>query len=103
MRRLRYSKAANQDLNDIARFVRRDSGNPTTALEFINRLRSQCARLADLPGTLGRSRADIRPGSRSFAVGSYIIIFRYETKGVDILRIIERHRDVGAQFERDEE
>lgn len=98
MRRLRYSKAANHDFIDIARFVRRGSGNQQTAIDFVSALRSQCRRLAELPGTLGRPRTEIRPYARSFAIGSYVIIFRYETETVEILRVIERPRDVGALF-----
>ena len=100
MRRLLYSKAANQDLVDIARFVRHGSGSHQTAIEFVSVLRSQCRRLAELPGILGRSRPEIRPDARSFAARSYVIVFRYEDDVVEIIRLIERHRDIGAQFDK---
>lgn len=101
MRRLRYSKAANQDLVDIARFIRKSGGSQTTATAFISALRVQCRRLAELPGTLGRSRPDIRPDVRSFALRNYVLVFRYQDEAIDILRVIERHRDIGAQFDKE--
>jgi toxin ParE1/3/4 len=101
MRRLRYSKAANQDFIDIARFIQRSNGSQTTAIAFIAALRRQCRRLAELPGSLGRSRADIRPDARSFAYRNYVLVFRYQGEAVEILRVIERHRDIGAQFNED--
>jgi toxin ParE1/3/4 len=98
MRRLLYSKAASRDFVAIASYIRRGSGSPQTAVNFVDGLRLQCRRLAQLPGTLGRSRTDIRPDARSFPVKSYVIVFRYEGEAVEILRVIERHRDLSAQF-----
>ncbi|AUN31482.1 type II toxin-antitoxin system RelE/ParE family toxin [Niveispirillum cyanobacteriorum] len=72
------------------------AGVTKPALNFVQRLRAQCKKLAELPGTLGRPREEIRPGIRSFAYRGYVILFRYEDDGVCIIRIIEGHRDIDA-------
>lgn len=99
MRQLLYSRAADRDFIAIARFIRDGSGSRQAGTEFVNLLRQQCRRLAALPGTLGRARPELRPDMRSFAVRGYLIFFRYEGSAVEIVRIIERHRDLAAQFD----
>lgn len=54
-----------------------------------------------LPGTIGRPRAELRPDLRSFAFKGYLILFSYTADAVVIVNIIESHRDIGAQFEKD--
>lgn len=101
MRRLEYNQAAQEDLLGIARFIRASSGHRNVASAFAGTLRKQCEKIAMLPGTIGRPRAELRPDLRSFAFKGYLILFSYTADAVVIVNIIESHRDIGAQFEKD--
>lgn len=39
---------------------------------------------------------------RSFAFRGYVIFFRYEADAVEVVNILEGHRDVDAHFRSDE-
>lgn len=100
MRRVEYLPAAKRDITEIARFIRRSSGSREVAERFDEALRHQCSRLAELPGTLGRARPGL-DDIRSFAFREYLIFFRYARNDVlQIIRIIERHRDHVAQMDK---
>ena len=59
---------------------------------------SNAAKLASLPGTLGRPRPDIRPDLRSFPYKGYIIFFRYLPDVFEVVNILEGHRDLATYF-----
>lgn len=51
----------------------------------------------------GRLRPELHvPELRSFPVGNYVVFYLPLPDSVNIVRILERHRDVEAVFERDE-
>lgn len=83
----------------ILEFVARESGSVELADGFVGRLRAQCARLADLPGTLGRARPELHPDIRSIPCEGYVIFFRYVGEDVEIVDVLEGHRDIDAFFE----
>ncbi|MGO1078091.1 type II toxin-antitoxin system RelE/ParE family toxin [Inquilinus sp. CA228] len=94
MRRLRYLPAARRDLLDILTYIARQSGSLVLAQDFVARLRRQCRHLAQLPGTLGRARPELRPDIRSFPFGNYVIFFRYLDSAFEVVNILEGHRDI---------
>jgi toxin ParE1/3/4 len=47
---------------------------------------------------LGRARPELRHDVRSAAFKNYVIFFRYLEDAVEIIHIIEGHRDLGAIF-----
>ncbi len=47
---------------------------------------------------MGRSREDLLPGLRSFAVGSYIIFYRPVERGIEVARVLHGARDIPALF-----
>ncbi|WNJ89559.1 type II toxin-antitoxin system RelE/ParE family toxin [Bosea sp. 685] len=98
MRRLRYNDAARDDLLAIARYIRLSSGNSEIARSFVSSLRIQCEKIAALPGTIGRTRSELRSDLRSFAFKGYVILFRYVEDTVEVVNILERHRDIAAEF-----
>jgi len=51
-----------------------------------------------LPGTLGRPRSELRPNLRSFAFRGYVIFFRYQNDTLEVVNILERHRDIESYF-----
>jgi toxin ParE1/3/4 len=83
VRKLVYTASARHDIQEIAAFIADESSSRRIAEAFASRLRDRCARLAVLPGTLGRDRSELRPGLRSVAVGNYIILFRYGQDSVE--------------------
>src|SRR5438105_3440241 len=98
MYRLRYLDQATDDLLQIQRYIARESGSKKVASQFIKRLRQQCQNLAELPGTMGRARPEVRKDMRSIPYGNYVIFFRYNGDFLEILSISEGHRDVSELF-----
>lgn len=96
MRRLSYTKASTRDLADILSYLAEKAGYTKPALAFVRLLKAQCLKLAELPGSLGRPRDNLRPGIRSFAYRGYVILFQYGDDSLRIIRIIEGHRDIDA-------
>lgn len=99
MRGLVYTLAAKQDLLDILDYIAAESGNVVVGLRFTTQLRQQCSKLATLPGTLGRARPELRPDIRSFAFKGYVIFFRYAPDVLEVVNILEGHRDIESRFD----
>jgi len=96
--RLRFAAAAKNDLNSIAEYIADRSGSRVVATRFMRELRGKCDQLAAAPILMGRPRADLRPGLRSHAHKSYVIFFRYVGNVLEIMRVIESHRDIPPLF-----
>ena len=102
MARIRYTATARSDLGEIYRYIRKRSGSGETARRFVHELRSKCEQLAAAPIQMGRVRADLRPDLRSHPHKAYVIFFRYEGGVVEIVRVIESHRDIPPLFGSDD-
>lgn len=98
MRRLKYSLSVKNDFADIAEYIATETGSRTLAEDFIGKLKARCRKLAQLPGTLGRSRDELAPGLRSVAHKSYIIFFRYVDDTVEIVAVLNGMRDIESLF-----
>lgn len=101
MRELLYSTAAKRDIADITRYIARESANLATAMTFTDALDNHCRKLARLPGTLGRARPELRPDIRSTPYRGYVIFFRYAADRLEIVNILEGHRDAGSHLTAD--
>lgn len=102
MRTLRFTDSARQDIAHIYTFIERQSGSVDLAEGFARLLNQQCRKLAELPGTLGVARPDLRPDIRCFPFRGYLIFFRYlNDDTLEIVNILEGHRDVIAAFGKD--
>ena len=99
MARLRYLDSAKRDLVNTLRYITRESNSLAVAQQFVGSLRQKCRHLAELPGQMGRPRPELRPDIRSFAFRGYVIFFRYADDMLEIVNILEGHRDVDAHFE----
>lgn len=86
------------DLVNILEYITRQSGSLVVGRRFVGELRQKCRTLADLPGTLGRARPELRPDVRSAAFKGYVIFFRYVDERLEVVNIIEGHRDIDALF-----
>ncbi|MGN8114932.1 type II toxin-antitoxin system RelE/ParE family toxin [Labrys sp. 22185] len=100
MRRLVYSHAAVRDLIAIQDYISRESGSLMLGRRFAEQLRQQCRKLATLPGIFGRVRPELRPDLRSFTFRGYVIFLRYHSDRLEIVNIVEGHRDIEALFDR---
>jgi toxin ParE1/3/4 len=96
--RLRFLDQAKDDLVAIAVYIARASGSPELALRFTRRLRAKCAELARQPFTMGRPRPELGQDLRSYAFGRYVIFFRYRGETMEVVTILEGHRDIEAVF-----
>ena len=86
------------DLVGILEYTTRQSGSLIVGRRFVGELRQKCRTLADLPGTLGRARTELRPDIRSAAFKGYVIFFRYVDERFEVVNIIEGHRDIDELF-----
>ena len=92
MRRTRLTPSAKADLADLAAFIAGES--PTAALRVSRRLRAEMRRLARQPG-LGHRREDLADEAlRAWIVYSYLVIYRADTKPLQIVRVLHSSRDV---------
>jgi toxin ParE1/3/4 len=103
VRPLRYLAAARRDIAEIYAYIENRSGSAQAAERFVQRLRAQCRHLAELPTVLGRLRPELRPGFRTFPFSGYIIVLRYTTDALEIVNIVEGHRDIGAMFRKNDQ
>lgn len=98
MRRLVYLCSVRQDLLDVLTYVAKESGSVAVAQGFVAQLRGRCRALASKPGTLGRARPELHPEIRSLAHKGYVIFFRYVEDRLEVVNILEGHRDIDSYF-----
>lgn len=94
MRRLVYAKAAQRDLADISLYFFKQSGARETGRSFTAGIRAKCVHWAGLSAQVGRERPDFGAGARSVVLGNYIVVLRYAEDRLEVLRIVEGHRDL---------
>ena len=94
-RRYTLAPEAARDLVEIWRYLRRESGQETAGrVESV--IRSKFAYLAEFPRA-GHWRRDLTSADvRFFAVYSYLIVYRPESKPLEIVSILHGSRDVAA-------
>jgi plasmid stabilization system protein ParE len=95
------SLAARQDLLDIWDYIARDS------LKAADRVRDDLftamQRLAEMPN-MGHLREDlIDEPLRFWRVHSYLILYRFESKPIEIVRVLNASRDIEALLRHPEE
>lgn len=92
MAKVRYSKLAASDLYENSEFIARDK--PEAAYRWVETVEGVCQTLAANPG-MGQSRNSKNHGPcRSFTSGNYVIFFRANDDGVEIIRIVRGERDL---------
>jgi toxin ParE1/3/4 len=96
---LRYTRAAERDLIDIHAYIAERS--PASATRLLNRIDATCQMLAEQPG-LGSRRDYIREGMRLWTMGVYLILYRIQAEGVEIVRVVHGRRDLKRIFPPDE-
>lgn len=95
MPRLLVRPEAKSDLDEIWWYIAQD--NPNNADKFLDRIQETLLTLADHP-IMGISRDQIKNGIRSHIVGNYLIFYFPLQDGVDIIRVMNRVRDIESLF-----
>jgi toxin ParE1/3/4 len=98
-RALRYSAAAEQDLLDIHAHIALSS--PAAATRLLRTINAKCRMLAEQPG-LGARRDHIRQGMRLWTVGVYLVLYKIEAVGIEVVRVVHGRRDLSRVFPPDE-
>ena len=98
MPKLRWLPSAKTDLLSIHRYIVGESGSASIGDRFVRLLRNKCANLASLRATMGVSRPELGQDIRSFPFRGYVIFFRYKGGILEVINVIEGHRDFGSVF-----
>jgi toxin ParE1/3/4 len=96
--RLRFSAGAKDDLDSIAEYIARESGSRAVAERFARGLRDKCIDLARAPIQMGRARPELRRDLRSHPYRNYVIFFRYVGDVLEVVNVLEGHRDIATFF-----
>jgi plasmid stabilization system protein ParE len=92
MKRFILTPRARQDLNDIWDYIAND--NIEAADRVLDALDNAMIKLAKNPG-IGHRRDELTDKRHSFLlVYSYLIVYRHETKPLQIIRVLHAARDV---------
>lgn len=90
--KLRYTRLAKQDLNEIYLYIAQD--NPIRAIEFVERFRQHCGLLNMMPYR-GASRDDLQHGIRTLMFERRATIaYRVREDNVQIVRVFYAGRDL---------
>jgi toxin ParE1/3/4 len=95
----RLSQDARADLRAIWSFIAADSTR--AADRFIDRLGEKFVLLAARP-ELGRRLDELEPGIRRLPVGAYLIFYRHDARGIEIVRVLHGARNIEQLFGPDE-
>jgi len=94
----RRSAAAEHDLQTIAYHVAFIDRNPLAADQIIDDLIGAAERLAELStvSIMGTAAPELGNGIRLFHCQRWVIIFRYASHGIDVLRFVDGKQDYMA-------
>lgn len=85
---------AQLDLIEIWTYIADD--NEAAADRLLRRIDSTLHMLAGTP-LAGRARPELRPEIRSFPVGNYVIFYTAQPNAIDVVRVLNRYRDIGEE------
>lgn len=95
MSRALRSDLAESDLLEIWLFIAQD--NPSAADRFLDLIDEKIVLLADFP-EMGRRRDELSIDLRSFPIGRYVIFYRQNKDGVEVVRVLSAYRDLNPIF-----
>jgi toxin ParE1/3/4 len=95
MSRPYFSPSSLKDLQQILEYIARDK--PGAALRHVERLEAECWMLAKNP-EMGTLHNDLLPNLRAWSVGRYVVFFRPESDGIDVVRVVHGARDFPSLF-----
>ena len=98
MPRIIRSAEAQTDVDEIARYIARDSVD--AALRWLDSVDGQLKTLAQFPG-VGPAREELGAGLRSCPFGNYLIIYRaVKGGGIEAVRVLHGARNLRRIFRR---
>ena len=89
------SPEAEQDLIDIWLYIAEDQ--PVNADHFLERLQEKAQKLAEFTD-LGVDRLDLAPDLKSFPVDRYVLYYRPNDHGIELVRVLHGSRDTNLIF-----
>jgi len=92
---LRTSQAET-DLLEIWVYIGQES-SMETADRVLGTIDQKCQALAEQPG-IGRRRDELAPGLQSLPVGSYVVFYRAQDEGIEVIRVLHGARDIDTVF-----
>ncbi|GJD22028.1 plasmid stabilization system [Rivularia sp. IAM M-261] len=95
MKQHTISPQANQDLEEIIDYF--TIRNVDAGERFIDEFNKKCRYLANFPN-MGRSYADIKNYLRGVPLDGYIILYRINDNGIEILHVVSGYRDLKSLF-----
>jgi len=89
---------AKEDIANIADYIAEESKSKRIGKAFARRIYDKCKEFASIKGTIGVERPELRAGLRSHPFGNYVIFFMYNDNNLEVVTIIEGHRDIDTLF-----
>ncbi|ALK10395.1 type II toxin-antitoxin system RelE/ParE family toxin [Blastochloris viridis] len=83
---------ARLDLIEAWSYVAGDS--ETAADRLLERIERALAMLSENPFA-GRARPELAADLRSFPVGNYVLFYRPQRSGIELVRVLSGYRDIG--------
>lgn len=89
------SPEAEQDLIEIWLYIAED--NPVNADLFLDRLEGKALKLAEF-AEIGVDQPELSPELKSFPVDRYVLYYRKNKNGVELVRVLHSARDIHSAF-----
>ena len=98
MAKIRYSKSAIRDLEEIGDYIADTLKSPIAALNTVDKIQDAVDRLASFPqiGSPLSTKVNVESDYRFLVCGNYLVFYRGETDSVYIDRILYGRRDYMA-------
>ena len=95
MSELILSLEVEQDLVDIWVYIAEDS--PVNADHYVDRLYDKGALLSENP-EIGTERPELMAELRCFPVDHYVLFYRQQSNGIELVRVLHASRDINSIF-----
>jgi toxin ParE1/3/4 len=99
-KRLIWSPRAEQDLQEIWRYLAAEASLPT-ADKLIRQVIHAAERIGDRPLS-GRARDDLTPGLRAVLSHPYVVFYRVVEDDVQVVRVLHERRDIATALSKPE-
>jgi toxin ParE1/3/4 len=90
-----HSRKARLDLLDIWAYIAVD--NPNAADKLLDDINEKCNLLSENT-KLGQARPEIAEDMRYFPIKNYVILYKEQQIGIEIVRVLHGSRDIEALF-----
>ncbi|HEY1301101.1 MAG TPA: type II toxin-antitoxin system RelE/ParE family toxin [Stellaceae bacterium] len=89
--RLRFSRGAERDLEDIADYIAK--GNPARALSYVQEMRQHCRHLLAFPES-APLRPELGDGVRMSIFGNYLVLYVVQRDVLEVRRVVHGARNL---------